>query len=131
MVFLSFREAFVFSTGRRGHGQEDEDLSQSERTDDGTDPRPGRRRGHVSFVLRICALYLKERKGKEEYLYSSFLHQGTHKVLRHGSHSFTCKQHHVCLSFRGVHQMSPLTTTATEAADIQLQLTIHLSTPKG
>jgi len=27
------------------------------------------------------------------------LHQGTHKVLRHGSHSFTCKQHHTCLSF--------------------------------
>jgi len=27
------------------------------------------------------------------------LHQGTHKVLRHGSHSFTCKQHHACLSF--------------------------------
>jgi len=34
---------------------------------------------------------LKERKGKEEYLYSAFLHQGTHKALRHGSHSFTCK----------------------------------------
>jgi len=34
-----------------------------------------------------------ERKGKEEYLilYSTFLHQGTHKALRHGSHSFTCK----------------------------------------
>jgi len=42
--------------------------------------------------------WLKE-KGKEEYLYSAFLHQGTHKVLRHGSHSFTCKHHHVCLSF--------------------------------
>jgi len=41
----------------------------------------------------------KERKGKEEYLYSAFLHQGTQKALRHGSHSFTCKQHHACLSF--------------------------------
>ena len=40
----------------------------------------------------------KERKGKEEYLYSAFSHQGTYKVLRHGSHSFTCKQHHACLS---------------------------------
>ena len=40
-----------------------------------------------------------ERKGKEEYLYSAFLHQGTYKALRHGSHSFTCKQHHSCLSF--------------------------------
>ena len=40
----------------------------------------------------------KERKGKEEYLYSTFLHQGTHKALRHGSQSFTCKQHHACQS---------------------------------
>jgi len=67
-------------------------------------------------------------KGKEEYLYSAFLHESTHKALRHGSHSFTCKQHHACLSFVA----SPdVTTTATEAADIQLQLTTHLSTPKG
>jgi len=43
--------------------------------------------------------YGRERKGKEEYLYSAFLHQGTYKALRHGSHSFTCKQHHACLSF--------------------------------
>ena len=42
----------------------------------------------------------KERKRKEEYLCSAFLHQGTHKALRHGSHSFTCKQHHACLSFK-------------------------------
>jgi len=48
-----------------------------------------------------------ERKGKEEYLYSAFLRQGTHKALRHGSHSFTCKQHHACLSFVSVHQMVP------------------------
>jgi len=41
----------------------------------------------------------KERKGKEEYLYSAFSHEGTYKALRHGSHSFTCKQHHACLSF--------------------------------
>jgi len=27
----------------------------------------------------------KERKGNEEYLYSAFLHQGTHKTLKHGS----------------------------------------------
>jgi len=48
-----------------------------------------------------------KKKGKEEYLYSAFLHQGTHKVLRHGSHSFTCKQHHACLCIVNVHQMSP------------------------
>jgi len=46
-------------------------------------------------------------KGKEEYLYSAFLHQGTLKALRRGSHSFTCKQHHACLSFVAFHQMSP------------------------
>jgi len=45
-------------------------------------------------------------KGKEGYLYSAFLHQGRHKALRHGSHSFTCKQHHACLSFVSVHQMA-------------------------
>ena len=36
-------------------------------------------------------LRITKRKGKEEYLCSAFLHQGTHKALRHGSHSFTCK----------------------------------------
>jgi len=50
---------------------------------------------------------LHKSKGKEEYLYSTFLHQGTHKALRHGLHSFTCKQHHACLSFVRVHHMSP------------------------
>ena len=48
-----------------------------------------------------------ERKRKEECLYSAFFHQGTHTALRHGSHSFTCKQHHACLSFVSVHQMAP------------------------
>jgi len=43
-----------------------------------------------------------ERKGKEEYLYSAFSHQGTYKALRHGSHSFTCKQHHA-----PIHQKCP------------------------
>jgi len=33
----------------------------------------------------------KERKGKGEYLRSAFFHQGTHKALRHGSHSLTCR----------------------------------------
>jgi len=50
------------------------------------------------------------------------------KALRHGSHSFTCKLHHACLSFVSVHQMAP---PLTEVADIQLQLITHLSTPKG
>jgi len=50
------------------------------------------------------------------------------KVLRHGSHSFTCKLHHACFSFVSVHQMVP---PLTEVADIQLQLTTHVLTPKG
>jgi len=43
--------------------------------------------------LRFCLMPpLPVRKeGKEEYLYSTFLHQGTHRALRHGSYSFTCK----------------------------------------
>ena len=48
------------------------------------------------------------------------------KVLTHWSYSFTCKLHHDCLSVISVHQMVP---PLTEVADIQLQLTTHLSTP--
>jgi len=80
------------------------------------------------LLLMAMCIYI-ERKGKEEYLYSAIL-VCTHtlKALRHGSHSFTCRQHHACLSFVSVHQMLlPL----TEATDIELQLTTHLSTPKG
>ena len=29
------------------------------------------------------------------------------KALRHGSHSFTRKQHHACLYLVSVHQMAP------------------------
>ena len=50
------------------------------------------------------------------------------KALRHGSHSFTCKLHHACLSFVSVHQMAP---PLAEVADNQFLLTTHLSTPKG
>ena len=47
-------------------------------------------------VRNIRCMHTYKRKGKKEYLYSTSLHQGTHKALRHGSHSFTCKQHHAC-----------------------------------
>jgi len=64
--------------------------------------------------------------GKEEFLYSASTHRL--KVLRHRSHSFTCKLHHACLVFVSIHQMvSPLTVIT----DIQLQLTTHWSTLKG
>jgi len=56
------------------------------------------------------------------HLYTVYL-----KVLRHGSHSFTCKVHHACLSFMSIQQMAP---PLTEVTDIQLQLTTHLLTPK-
>jgi len=52
----------------------------------------------------------------------------TLKVLSHGSHGSTCKLHHACLSFVSVHHRASL---LTEVADIQLQLTTRLSTPKG
>ena len=60
--------------------------------------------------LKSCTNLLTT--GKEEYLYSTIYP----KLLRHGSHSFTCKLHHACLSFVSVHQMSP---PLTEVADIQ------------
>jgi len=41
------------------------------------------------------------------HLYSAFIVATTLKALRRGSHSFTFKQHHACLSFVCVHQMSP------------------------
>jgi len=69
------------------------------------------------------------KKGKErKSLYSAILvRTHTLKALRHGSHSFTCKLHHACLSFVSVHQMVlPL----TEVADIKLQLTTDLSTQR-
>ena len=69
-----------------------------------------------------------KRNGKEEYLYSAILVR-THalKALRHGSHSFACelRVHHACLSFVSIHQMAP---PLTEVADIELQLSTHLST---
>jgi len=63
------------------------------------------------------------RKRGSLYLYNTILVCRAHKVLRHGSHSFTCKLHHDCLAFISVNQMAP---PLTEVADIGLQLTTHL-----
>jgi len=50
------------------------------------------------YVIPLKITPNKERKGKEEYLYSAILvRTHTLRALRHGSHSFTCKQHHACL----------------------------------
>jgi len=62
---------------------------------------------------------------KSIYMAPFILRTHSLKALRHGSHSFTCKLHHACLSFVSIHQMTP---PLTEVADIQLQLTTHLST---
>ena len=85
--------------------------------------RQEQRHRSAGECVRRTGVPRKERKGKEEYLYSAFSHQlvswsltslfstnmaisettfshqGTYKALRHGSHSFSCKQHHACLSF--------------------------------
>jgi len=65
-------------------------------------------------------------KGKKEaYLYITIYTMRSLKALRHGSHSFTCKLHHACLSFVNTRQLAP---PLSEVAYIQLQLTTHLST---
>ena len=61
----------------------------------------------LTFVCRFPFI-MPSRKEKEKYLYSAILvHTHTLKALRHGSHSFTCKQHHAGLSFVSIHQMAP------------------------
>ena len=53
----------------------------------------GRWLGGQECLLEVVSL---ERKGKER--------KNIYISLRHGSHSFTCKLHHACLSFVSVHQ---------------------------
>ena len=53
------------------------------------------------------------------------------KALRHGSHSFICKLHLACMPFLRKRLPAGLAPPLTEVADIQLQLTAHLSTSKG
>jgi len=86
-------------------------------------------------IYRILLLKFNTGKEKEEYLYRTFLAK---VLMRRGCTIQSAQawitqfylQITLCLSF--LRERSPdVTTTATEAADIQLQLTIHLSTPKG
>jgi len=67
----------------------------------------------------------EERKGKEmKSIYIALFGQGgTLKVLRHGSHSFTCKYDHACLSFVGVHQMAPPQQLRQQTSNCSLLLT--------
>ena len=72
---------------------------------------------------------LKERKGKEEYLYSAFWPRWYTQSAQAWITQFYL-QITPCLPF--LRERSPdVSTTATKAANIQLQLTTHLSTPKG
>ena len=61
----------------------------------------------LCLSLGACCSHLKERKGKEEYLYSAIYTVHSLKALRHISHSCICKIHHACLSFISLHQMAP------------------------
>jgi len=69
-----------------------------------------------------------KKEGKSIYILPFILSIVLKRLDIHGSHSFTCKFHHACLSFVSGHKMAP---PLTEVADIQLQLTTYLSTPKG
>jgi len=72
---------------------------------------------------------MHNRKRKEEYLCSTILYTMYIISKRSGmDHSFFLQIHRACLSFISVHQMAP---HLTRVEDIQLQLTTHLSTPKG
>jgi len=71
----------------------------------------------------------RKGKGREEYLYSAFWPRWYTQSSQAWITQFYL-QITPCLPF--LRERSPdVTTTATEAADIQLQLTTHLSTPKG
>jgi len=76
-----------------------------------------------------CRVRRKERKVKEEYLYSAFWPRRYTQSAQAWITQFYL-QITPCLPF--LRERSPDgTTTATEAADIQLQLTTNRSTPKG
>jgi len=55
-------------------------------------------------IMPQGALQVKGKKEKVRDLYSAF---STLKVLRYGSHSFTCKLYHTCLYLVSVHQTAP------------------------
>ena len=90
-----------------------------------TDPRVSLQRifcnCHVSFG------YL-HKKRKEECLYIAFYTPRISQNAQAWITKFYLQIHHTCLSFVSFHQMAP---PLTEVRDIQLQLTTHLSTPKG
>ena len=74
---------------------------------------------------------MQVRKGinkQEQYLYSAFYILWISQSAQAWITQFYLQIHHACFSFVSVHQMAP---HLTEVRDNQLQLTTHLSTPKG
>jgi len=87
--------------------------------------------GQQSTQIMNCRPTIgKERKGKqkEAYLYSAFYILCISQSAQAWITQLYLQIHHACLSFVSVHQMAP---PLTEVRDIQLQLTTHLSTPRG
>jgi len=77
--------------------------------------------------MQVLPLY---RKGKEEYLYSAFWGQGGNTQSAQAWITQFYLQITPCLPFLREHSPD-VTTTTTGAADMQLQPTTQLSTPKG
>jgi len=84
----------------------------------------------MCVCLSVCVLLSVHLllKGKEEYLYSAFCILCISQSAQAWITQFYLQIHHAFLSFVSVHQMAP---PITEVRDIQLQLTTHLSSPKG
>jgi len=70
----------------------------------------------------------RERKGKEECLYSAICILCISQSAQAWITQFYLHIHHACLSLVSVHQMAP---PLTEVGDIQLQLSTHLSAPRS
>ena len=79
---------------------------------------------HKRQLKRSCSIKVN---AKVKWIYIAPSRE-TSKALRHGSHSATCNYTDACLYLVSVHQMAP---PQTEVANIILQPTPHLSTPKG
>jgi len=81
----------------------------------------------TAMAVKLLPLLVKERKGKEEYIapFCTEVH-----TKRSGMDHTVLPANNTMPAFPSW-RSSDVTTAATEAADIQLQLTTHLSTPKG
>ena len=86
------------------------------------------RDGKISSSFAVNVDLPTKGKGKEDFLYSAFYILSISQSAQAWITQSYLQIHHACLSFVSVHQMAPL---LTEVGDIQLQLTTHLSTPKG